>query len=72
MVLVPYGKTIIRTKWIFRNKMDEDGMVIMNKARLVDQGYRQQECIDYDETFAFVPRLDATRSSLLMLPTKTS
>ncbi|GJY95517.1 retrovirus-related pol polyprotein from transposon TNT 1-94 [Tanacetum coccineum] len=59
LVPAPYGKTIIRTKWIFRNKMDENGMVIKNKARLVAQGYRHEEEIDYDETFAPVARLEA-------------
>nr|GFC26844.1 retrovirus-related Pol polyprotein from transposon TNT 1-94 [Tanacetum cinerariifolium] len=48
----PYGKTIIRLKWVFRNKMDEEGVVTMNKARLVAKGYIQEEGIDYDETFA--------------------
>ncbi|GJS70224.1 retrovirus-related pol polyprotein from transposon TNT 1-94 [Tanacetum coccineum] len=47
LVSTPYGKTIIGTKWIFRNKMDENGVVIRNKARLVVQGYRQEEEIDY-------------------------
>ncbi|GKF76215.1 retrovirus-related pol polyprotein from transposon TNT 1-94, partial [Tanacetum coccineum] len=61
LVPVPYGKTIIGTKWIFRNKMDENGVVIKNKARLVAQGFRQEEGIDYDETFAPVARLEAIR-----------
>ncbi|GJY07407.1 retrovirus-related pol polyprotein from transposon TNT 1-94 [Tanacetum coccineum] len=61
--LVPttYGKTIIGSKWVFRNKRDETGIVIKNKARLVAQGYNQQEGIDYDETFALVARLEAIR-----------
>jgi len=52
--LVPnnQGKTIIGTRWVFRNKLDEEGKVVRNKARLVAQGYNQQEGIDYDETFA--------------------
>ncbi|GJX95516.1 retrovirus-related pol polyprotein from transposon TNT 1-94 [Tanacetum coccineum] len=41
-----------RTKWVFRNKLDENGVVSRNKARLVAQGYNQQEGIDYDETYA--------------------
>lgn len=57
----PPGKTIIGLKWIFRNKMDKDGVVIRNKSRLVAQGYRQEEGIDYDETFAPVARLEAIR-----------
>ncbi|GKA75750.1 retrovirus-related pol polyprotein from transposon TNT 1-94 [Tanacetum coccineum] len=61
LVSVPYGKTIIGTKWIFKNKMDKNGVVIKNKERLVAQGYRQEEWIDYDETFAPVARLEAIR-----------
>ncbi|GJT10493.1 retrovirus-related pol polyprotein from transposon TNT 1-94 [Tanacetum coccineum] len=53
--------TIIGTKWIFRNKLDENGVVSRNKARLVAQGYNQQEGIDYDETYAPVARLESIR-----------
>ncbi|KAI3665011.1 hypothetical protein L6452_43627 [Arctium lappa] len=49
------------TKWVFRNKLDEHGTVTRNKDRLVAQGYRQEEGIDYDETFAPVARLEAIR-----------
>ncbi|GJW37949.1 copia protein [Tanacetum coccineum] len=49
-----------RTKWVFRNKLDENGVVSRNKARLVAQGYNQQEGIDYDETYAPVARLEVT------------
>ncbi|GJR34715.1 retrovirus-related pol polyprotein from transposon TNT 1-94 [Tanacetum coccineum] len=57
----PYGKTIIGTKWIYMNKMDENGVVIKNKARLVAQRFRQEKGIEYDETFAPVARLKAIR-----------
>ena len=57
----PKDQSVIGTKWVFRNKLNEDGEIIRNKARLVAQGYRQEEGIDYDETFAPVARLEAIR-----------
>ncbi|GJY24617.1 retrovirus-related pol polyprotein from transposon TNT 1-94 [Tanacetum coccineum] len=61
LVPTPYGKTIIGPKWVFRNKRDKTRIVIQNKARLIAQGYNQQEGIDYDETFAPFARLEAIR-----------
>ncbi|GJR97554.1 putative ribonuclease H-like domain-containing protein [Tanacetum coccineum] len=55
------GKRAIGTKWVFRNKKDERGIVVRNKARLVVQGYTQEEGIDYDEVFAPVARIEAIR-----------
>jgi len=52
---------IICTKWVFRNKMDELGVITWNKARLVAKGYNQEEDIDYDETYALVARLKVVR-----------
>ncbi|GJS52177.1 putative ribonuclease H-like domain-containing protein [Tanacetum coccineum] len=57
----PSGKTTIGTKWVFRNKKDKKGIVIRNKARLVAQGHRQEEGIDYEEVFAPVARIEAIR-----------
>ncbi|GJY65690.1 putative ribonuclease H-like domain-containing protein [Tanacetum coccineum] len=52
LVELPNGKRAIGTKWVFRNKKDERGIVIKNKARLVAQGYTQEKGIDYKIVFA--------------------
>nr|GEW73687.1 hypothetical protein [Tanacetum cinerariifolium] len=57
----PFGKSIIRLKWLWKNKKDEDQTVICNKARLVAKGYAQEEGIDFEESFAPVAHLEAVR-----------
>ena len=57
----PKGVNVIGTKWIFKNKSDEHGTVIINKSRLITQGYTQVEGVDFDETFASVARLESIR-----------
>ena len=64
LVPKPEGQTVIGTKWVFRNKLNESGIVIRNKARLVAQGYNQEEGIDFDETYAPVARLESIRMLL--------
>ncbi|GJZ97263.1 putative ribonuclease H-like domain-containing protein [Tanacetum coccineum] len=61
LVDLPNSERPIGTKWVFRNKKDERGIMIKNKARLVSQGYTQEEGIDYDEVFAPVARIEAIR-----------
>nr|GEX51480.1 ribonuclease H-like domain, reverse transcriptase, RNA-dependent DNA polymerase [Tanacetum cinerariifolium] len=61
LVDVPFKKKVIRTKWVYRNKKDERGVVVRSKARLVSHGHRQEEGIDYDEVFASVARTEAIR-----------
>jgi len=52
---------VIGTKWVFRNKMDENGNIVRNKARLVAKGYNQEEGIGFDETYTLVARLEYVR-----------
>ncbi|GKF62140.1 retrovirus-related pol polyprotein from transposon TNT 1-94, partial [Tanacetum coccineum] len=55
----PFGKMIIKLKWLWKNKKDEDQSVIRNKAWLVAKGYAQEEGIDFEESFVQVARLEA-------------
>jgi hypothetical protein len=60
--LVPRpNQNVVGTKWVFRNKQDEHGVVTMNKARLVAKGYSQVEGLDFDETYTPVARLESIR-----------
>nr|GFB57716.1 putative ribonuclease H-like domain-containing protein [Tanacetum cinerariifolium] len=56
-----FGRFAFWNKWVYRNKKDVRGVVVRNKARLVAQGHRQEEGIDYDEIFALVARIEAIR-----------
>ena len=60
----PQNRKVIDTRWVFRNKLDEEGTIKRNKARLVAKGFSQAEGIDYDETFAPVASLEAIRMFL--------
>ncbi|GJV92960.1 retrovirus-related pol polyprotein from transposon TNT 1-94 [Tanacetum coccineum] len=55
---------VITLKWIYKVKLDELGGILKNKARLVARGYRQEEGIDFEESFALVARLDAIQNFL--------
>ncbi|GJX89141.1 putative ribonuclease H-like domain-containing protein [Tanacetum coccineum] len=68
LVDLPNGAKVIGTKWVYRNKKDERGVVVRNKARLVAQGHRQEEGIDYDEVFAPVARIEAIRGFMSHKP----
>nr|GEU51693.1 hypothetical protein [Tanacetum cinerariifolium] len=61
LVNLPHGKRAIGTKWVFKNKKDERGIMVRNKARLVAQGHTQEEGIDYEEVFALVARIESIR-----------
>nr|GEU86039.1 putative reverse transcriptase domain-containing protein [Tanacetum cinerariifolium] len=58
---LPHDNRAIGSKWVFRNKKDERGIVIRNKARLVAQGHTQEEGINYDEVFTPVAKIKAIR-----------
>jgi hypothetical protein len=57
----PKNKKVITTKWVYRNKLNEDGQVTRNKARLVCKGYARVEGIDFEETFSPVSRMEEIR-----------
>jgi hypothetical protein len=64
MVSIPEGKNVIGSKWVFKNKLNEQGQVVMNKERLVCKGYARIEGQYFDETFTLVSRLEAIRMFL--------
>jgi hypothetical protein len=55
------NKNVIDTKWVFRNKLNKDGQLTRNKARLVCKGYTQIEGIYFEETFSLVSRMEEIR-----------
>ncbi|GJW16649.1 retrovirus-related pol polyprotein from transposon TNT 1-94 [Tanacetum coccineum] len=57
----PFGKKVIKLKWLWKNKKDEDQTVIRNKSRLIAKGYAQEEGVDFKESFAPVARLEVIR-----------
>jgi hypothetical protein len=69
LVKRPCDHNVIRTKWVFRNKQDENGVIVRNKTRLVAQGYSQVEGLDFDETFAPVARLETIQILLAYVTT---
>ena len=61
LVPKPDNQSIIRTRWVFQNKLSEEGKIIRNKARLVTKGYNQEFGVNFEESFAPVTRLEAVR-----------
>jgi hypothetical protein len=60
----PSDKNVIGSKWVFKNKLNEQGQIVRNKARLVCKGYAQIEGQEFDETFAPVARMEVIRMFL--------
>jgi hypothetical protein len=61
----PKDKNVVGTKWSFKKKLNENGEIIKNKAKLVCKGYSQVECIDFEDIFSPVARLEAIRMFLV-------
>ncbi|KAK1432072.1 hypothetical protein QVD17_08962 [Tagetes erecta] len=72
LVDLPPNKYTIGTKWVYKNKPDDRGVVVRNKARLVVQGFAQEDDIDYTDVFAPVARIEAIRIFLAHAAHKTS
>ena len=66
----PLNGSVIRTKWVYRNKINEEGQIVRNKARLVAKGYNQEFGIDFEESFAPVVRLEVIRILLAYASSK--
>jgi len=71
LVPKPKTKSIIGTKWIFRNKLDEQGNVVRNKSRFVAQGYNQLDGIYFTKTFAPVARVASIRIMFVFVAPKS-
>ncbi|GJW65082.1 integrase, catalytic region, zinc finger, CCHC-type containing protein [Tanacetum coccineum] len=63
----PFSKSVIKLKWLWKNKKDEDQTIILNKAWLIAKGYAQEEGIDFEESFAPVARLEVAKYALEIL-----
>ena len=61
LVQRPLNSSVIGTKWVYRNKINEEGQIVRNKARLVAKGYNQKFGIDFEESFAPVFRIEVIR-----------
>ncbi|GJZ21294.1 retrovirus-related pol polyprotein from transposon TNT 1-94 [Tanacetum coccineum] len=61
LVQRPEGRNVIALKWLWKNKCDAENIVVRNKTRLVAKGYKQEEGIDFEESFAPVARLEAVQ-----------
>ena len=66
----PLNSSIIRTKWVYRNKINKEGKIVRNKGRLVAKGYNQEFEIYFEESFVPVARLEAIRILLAYASSK--
>nr|GFA96429.1 retrovirus-related Pol polyprotein from transposon TNT 1-94 [Tanacetum cinerariifolium] len=71
LVPAPYNISTLTLKWLFKNKHDEEQTVIQNKSRIVVRGYRQEEGINFEESFAPIARMEAIRIFLAYVAHKS-
>ena len=60
-MLRPLNGSVIRTKWVYKNKINEECQIVKNKARLVAKGYNLEFKIDFEESFAPIAKIEAIR-----------
>ena len=71
LVSRPVDQNVVGTRWVFKNKLNADGKIVRNKARIVAKGYNQEFRIDFEESFAPVTRLEAIRILLTYASSKS-
>jgi hypothetical protein len=70
LVPIPYGRKLVKCRWVYKTKSAVDGQISRYKAKLVAKGFQQVHGIDYDETFALVAKMDSIRLALAIATTK--
>ena len=70
LVPLPFGRKLVRFRWVYRTKSIVDGQIIRYKSRLVAKGFQQVHGIGYDETFSLVANMDFIRLAISITTSK--